>query len=67
MRVIPLDDKVLELPAVNDAVATLRDLGPVDLELGERPRLALQLRPECVDVVGVDVSIAHDVRQRPGH
>lgn len=58
MRLVPLDDKVLRLPAVNASA-----LWPRNLQLGESARLPLQLRLERVNMINVDVGIAHDVRK----
>lgn len=62
MGVISLDDKVLDLPAV-DAAA----LFPRNLQLGERPRLALELCLKGIDVVDVDVGVSHDVCEASRH
>lgn len=62
MGVVTLDHEVLDLPAI-DAAALL----PRNLQLGERPRLALQLCLESVDVIDVDVCVSHDVGETSGH
>lgn len=56
MGFISLDHKVFYFPAVNAAA-----LFPCDFQLGERPRLALQLCSESINVVNVDVRVSHDV------
>lgn len=56
MRVIALDNKVLRFPTVN---ATTFLLG--DLQFWKSAGLTLQLRVEGIDMVKVDVRVAHDV------
>lgn len=56
MGFISLDHKVFYFPAVDTAA-----LFPFDFQLGERSRLALQLCSKSVDVVNVDMCVAHDV------
>lgn len=60
--VITLDDKILDLPPV-DAASLL----PPDLQLWKVSRLPLQLRPERLYVVCVDMRVAHDVCEAPRH
>ena len=71
MRLIPPYHKILGLPPIN-TTPRLVPAGPVhNLQLGERARLARQLRLERRDVVEVHVGVAHDVgqaaRDQPAH
>lgn len=60
MWVVPLYDKVLSLPSV-DAANSFLTID--DLEGGEIPWLALQLGLEGINMVEVNVGVAHDVSQ----
>lgn len=62
MRLVSFNLEILQFPPVN-----LAPLLALDLQLGERPGLALQLLPERVDVVEVDVRVAHDVGETARH
>lgn len=62
MGVVTLDHEVLDLPAIDAAT-----LLPRNLQLGEWPRLTLQLCLESVDVIDVDVCVSHDVGKASGH
>lgn len=58
MRVIALDNKVLRFPPVN-ATALLSG----DLQFWKVAGFTLQLRVESIDMVKIDVCVAHDVSQ----
>lgn len=58
VRVIALDNKVLRFPPVN-ATALLSG----DLQLWKVAGFTLQLRVEGIDMVKIDVRVAHDVSQ----
>lgn len=62
MRLIVQHRNILDLPSI-DGVPPFRR----QPQLRERPRLALQLHLQRVDVVDVDVGVAHDVRQAARH
>src|SRR5580765_6253680 len=57
VRVVALDRDVLEVEAVDRA-----DLG-VEHQRRQRPRLARELQPRLVEVVGVEVGVAERVHE----
>lgn len=61
VRLVPLDNKILRFPAIDAPSLFARNL-----HLGEVSWLTLQLRLESLNVVEVDMRIAHDVRQASG-
>lgn len=58
MRVIALDNKVLRFPPVNAA-----SLLSGDLQLWKVTGFTLQLRVEGIDMVKIDVRVAHDMSE----
>ena len=62
MRFIPDNLKVLDRPSIHVPLAPIR---PLDSQLRKLSRFPRQLFFQRVDVVDVDVAVAHRMRQRP--